>query len=105
MKNEYILPYRIVYQSRRYGKVVIVPKGYKSDGATGAWDIWSESWWVHDKICEDGTWADGTPVKAWQAASVLSDILRAEGRWARAVYWKYATLFLGCVKAKANGWW
>lgn len=104
-KKKYKLPYTIEYKSPRYGKTVIVPKGFKSDGATGAWDIWSESWWVHDKICDTGTWEDGTPITNWQASSVLADILRAEGEWWRAFYWKYFTFFLGCSKAKANGMW
>lgn len=103
--NKYTLPYLIIYESPRYKKKVIVPAEYESDGATGAFDIWSESWWVHDKLCDDGTWEDGTPVKNWQASSVLSDILRSEGRWFRAIYWKYFTFLFGCVKAKENGMW
>jgi len=107
-KNEdglYELPYTIAYESPRYGKSIIVPKGYISDGATGALDIASEAWWVHDLICERGTWEDGTPITAWQAATVLHDILLSEGRWARARYWRLSTFAFGCKKTRENGWW
>lgn len=103
-KRTYTLKYTIEYKSMRYGKTRTVEKGYKSDGATGAFDIYSEAWWVHDKLCETGKWDDGSPVKALQAASVLADILRSDGRPIRAFLWKWATLLFGCAKARANGW-
>ena len=40
----------IKYYSKRYNKHVTVPKGYNSDGATGAIDIYSDAWWIHDKL-------------------------------------------------------
>lgn len=99
----YTLQYTIKYTSTRYGKTTVVPKGYKSDGATGAFDIWSEAWWVHDKLCDQGTWDDKTPITNWEASTVLSDILATEGRWFRARYWWLATWLFGCTKAKRNG--
>ena len=100
----HILPYDINYHSERYNKSVFVPAGTQSDGATGAIDIWTEAWWVHDELCSSGQWQDQTPVTAIQAANVLSDILKAEGHWLRCHYWKWATFFFGCNKAKENGW-
>ena len=99
----YRLPKTIVYYSKRYDKYVTVPEGYLSDGATGAIDIWSEGWWVHDVLCDRGTWDDGTPVNNWQASQVLQDILKAEGRWARARYWFWATWAFGGGEARKNG--
>jgi hypothetical protein len=102
-RKKYRLPYRIDYYSKRYDKRVVVPMGYRSDGATGAFDIWSEGWWVHDMLCERGTWEDGTLVNNWQASQVLQDILKSEGRWARARYWFWATWMFGGGKARKNG--
>ncbi len=91
------------YYSTRYNQYVTVVKGFRCDGATGAWDIASDAWGIHDMLCRTGTWDDGTRLCNWQASCVLGDILRSEGRWARASYWKYATLTFGCEAAKANG--
>ena len=102
-KKKYICPYTIYYTSPRFNKTVTVLKGYKSDGATGAMDIWSESWWVHDVLCARGTWDDGTPVTNWQASQVLQDILKQEGRWFRSKYWFWATWLFGGGKARDNG--
>jgi len=103
--KKYELPYTITYYSERYNKSVVVPKGYKSDGATGAMDIWSEGWWVHDKLCDTGTWSDGSPCNNWQASTVLADILNEEGRWFRSKYWWVATWLFGGGKARENGLW
>ena len=92
------------YFSPRYKRAITIPRGFECDGASGpAWDIGSDAWGVHDVLCRLGTWDDKTPLCNWQASSVLGDILRADGHWARASYWKYATLFFGCDAAKANG--
>jgi len=95
----------IRYYSPRYKKWVIVPAGYKSDGATGAIDIYSDGWWVHDKLCDTGTWECGTLCSNLQASTVLSDILRSEGRWLRAIYWWPATWLFGGGKCRENGMW
>ena len=95
----YLSDEELRYFSERYQKRVIVRRWTWSDGATGAWDIHSNSWWVHDQLCKDGCWADGSDVTPWQAATVLGDILREEGRLVRATTWKYTTLMLGCKKA------
>ena len=101
----YTLPCTIRHNSERYGKTVTVPAGYHSDGATGAIDIYSDGWWVHDWLCDHGVWDDGSPCNNWQASTVLSDILRAEGRWVRAIYWWPATWLFGGGKARKNGMW
>lgn len=93
-----------VYHSLRYDKYVYVEQGQVRDGASGAFDIKSTSWWVHDQLCADACWGDESPVTAHQCSQVLQDILWAEGRWFRAVYWKWATLALGCKAPRKNGW-
>lgn len=101
--NTYLCPQDIVYYSKRYNKHVVVPRDYPSDGATGARDIDSKSWWVHDKLCDDGCWQDGTPINNWECSQVLQDILLSEGRWARARYWFWSTWLFGGGKARENG--
>lgn len=102
-KPKYILEKEIVYYSPRYNRTITVPVGFGSDGATGAFDIDSESWWVHDKLCKECVWDDGTFATNWQASWVLSDILYNEGRWARAFYWGWTTFIAGCKNCQQNG--
>lgn len=90
--GRYVLDEDYYYMSPRYRKSVVLAKGYTSDGATGAFDIVSAAWWIHDKLCEDKTWSDGSPCSRWQSSRVCSDILAAEGRSVRAFTWKYATM-------------
>lgn len=99
----YTCPYEIKYHSKRYNKYLTVPEGYISDGATGAIDIWSEGFWVHDLACDRGTFDDGTKMNNWQASTILSDILKHEGRWFRARSWFVATWLFGGGKARENG--
>lgn len=94
----YVLDEWIDYISPRYGKRVFCEVGMTSDGATGAMDIISASWWVHDKLCETGTFYDKTPCTNWQASNILHDILEAEGYWARAEYWRMMTYWFGGKK-------
>ena len=101
----YKLRAQLKYRSFRYQKNITVPEGYASDGATGAIDIFSDAWWVHDWLCETGQFDDGTPCTNWQASTVLSDILRREERWLRAIYWWPATWLFGGGKARNNGMW
>ena len=101
----YICRKEINYYSSRYNRFVKVPLGFRSDGATGARDISSQAWWVHDVLCVTGRFEDGTPCTNWQASCILSDILRAEGRWFRARSWFFATRILGGGAARANGMW
>jgi len=101
----YVLLESFVYYSPRYHKFISAEKGYPSDGATGAFDVRSLSWWVHDVLCERGTFDDGSPCNNWMASSILSDILADEGRWARARYWFVATWVLGGGEARKNGMW
>lgn len=98
-KRAYVLYTRLEYTNRQ-GRKVICDKGMTSDGATGAFDINSKSWWIHDKICRVGVWEDGTPVTKLEAALVLYDILKEEGRYIRARTWFIMTYLFGCKKAK-----
>lgn len=105
IEKPYELRTSFVYRSWRYGgRQIAMREGDRSDGATGAWDIKSAAWWVHDRVCDFPYWDDGTPITAWQAASILSEILAYEGRWARAHYWRASTFMLGCHNTRKNGW-
>jgi hypothetical protein len=99
----YILLNNNVYYSPRYKKYVMLFAGDCSDGATGAIDILSRGWWFHDKLCVTGTWMDGTRLTNYQCSQVLYDILWSEGRYFRALYWKWSTFALGGGKARENG--
>ena len=99
-KVKYYCPRMLEYYSKRYTKWVTVEEGYPSDGATGAIDIWSRAWWVHDKLTDRGTWDDGTPITPWQESSVLYDILREEGRWIRAPFWRAFTWAFRAIKGR-----
>ncbi len=101
----YMLTAPLSYFSRRYGKTIKCTIGFKSDGATGAKDITSISWWIHDKLCDTGRFADGTRCNNWQASRILRDILKSEGRWARAIYWTVMTWSFGGGEARENGMW
>ena len=101
---KYLNPKEIVYRSPRYGKTIIVPEDYPSDGASGpASDIWSQAWWVHDVMCDTGKWEDGSRCTNWQASRVLSDILESEGRWFRKRTWLWSTFLFGGGAARKNG--
>ena len=100
---KYELLKNIEYYSGRYDKYVIAKKGERFDGATGAIDIDSFGWIIHDVLCRDGVFADGTPCNNWQASQVLSDILKSEGRCIRRHSWFWATWLFGGGKARKNG--
>ena len=102
-----VLGYRVLeniaYYSKRYKRWIGVEAKDKSDGATCAPDIDSFCWLFHDELCNDGAFEDGTECNNWQASSVLSDILKQEGRWFRARTWFTATWIGGGGKARENG--
>lgn len=97
----YINKNEFMYWSDRYDKGITIPAGYQSDGATGAIDIPdSIAWWVHDRLCDRGSFDDGTECTNWQASTILSDILLAEGRWVRAFTWRWSTFLFGGSKLR-----
>lgn len=98
MTIKYLNPARIVYYSPRYDKTVTVPEGWGSDGASGAVDIYSQSWWCHDMLCVTWKWDDGSPCTNLQASKILHDILIDEGRWFRARSWFVATWVFGPIR-------
>ena len=92
------------YTSKRY-KITITAQMGKYDGATGAIDIPSRAWIIHDQICNRPIADDGKKISAWMAAKILSDILIEDGYWWRGlVRWKFSTFLFGCKKARDNGW-
>lgn len=99
----YRLLHPLRYYSQRYDKWITAPQGMISDGATGAMDITSIGWWIHDRACDTGEWDDGTPITNWQASQILQDILTAEGRKWQGHRWFWATWLCGGGKARLNG--
>ena len=87
------------------GHMVTCPMGMISDGATGAFDISSASWWFHDRLCATGKWDDGSPCTNLQASLVIGYALAREWRVFRAAYWPIATWLFGGGKARENGMW
>ena len=96
----------IIYWSQRYKHYIKAPAGFKSDGASGAVDLeGSWSWLMHDVLCDNACWEDGSPLSNWQASWVLRDILSAEGYSVRKFTWFYMTFLFGGRKVKKrNGW-
>lgn len=103
VEGGYRLNFHGRYFSKRYGKWVDLEEDFFSDGATGAMDIFSFGWWVHDKLCNTGKWEDGSRLTNWQVSRVLADILWNEKRQFRAIYWLFATFFGGGGEARKNG--
>lgn len=101
--KKYLAISHLKYYSKRYNKYITINQNYNSDGATGAWDIVSFAWWVHDKLCEKGKWDDGISITNWQCSTVLFDILTEEGKIFRNHWWKYSTFLFGGGKARKNG--
>ena len=101
--HRYVTTHEIWYKSKRYGRWIVLEKYFDSDGATGAYDIDSFGWLMHDKLCNTGTFNDGTRITNWQASQILSDILWQEKRYIRSQTWKYATFVFGGDKARDNG--
>lgn len=102
-KIKYQCPEKITYYSKRYNKKIVVRKGYYSDGATGAFDVDTRAWWVHDVLCDTGRFADGTHCNNWQASAILHDVLLEDGYWIRARRWRFWTWLFGGGKARDNG--
>jgi hypothetical protein len=112
----------IKYYSERFDKTITVPRGYWSDGATGAVDLSgkhlvynieeneyqrkSQGFLVHDVLKEKEKWDDGSECTNLQASWVLKDILKAEGRWVRDFWWFISTFAWGEFTKLVNkvGW-
>ncbi len=101
--KKYVLLTPFSYYSKRYDKGIHLPKGYRSDGATGATDLYSKAWWVHDKLSDTGLFDDGSKCNNWQCSRILADILWEEGHKFRSGYWLFATWLFGGGKARENG--
>ncbi len=78
-EDGYMLLEDLTWFSERYGKHVSEKKGYWSDGSTLSLDIRSLSWWIHDILCDRGTWDDGNKLTVWQCSMCLFDIMIKEG--------------------------
>lgn len=102
-KMGYVVLINICYYSLRYKKWILIEVGDYSDGATGAKDINSFVWLMHDDLCRTGKWEDGTDCNNWQASQVTQDILDVEDRWLRRNTWFWMTWLFGGGKARKNG--
>lgn len=103
-----VIGYKVIkdkrYYSKRYQKFIYIKATDKPyDGATGAMDIDSFGWLFHDVLCRDGCFSDKSKCTNLQASTVLSDILKDEGRWFRRGSWFIATWLFGGGKARKNG--
>ena len=92
-----------VYYSPRYNRSITIKERFYSDGATGASDVDSDGWIIHDHICRYATWDDGARIDNWTASTVLGDILWRDGYKFRSVTWWFATYFFGGGMARTNG--
>lgn len=97
--GKYLLKESLYWFSSRYKKAITIVAPFKSDGATGAIDIVSLAWWVHDWLCVHRKFDDDTVCTPLMASLCLYDILKAEGRWIRAPFW-----FIATYLATRNKW-
>jgi len=77
------------FYSKRYGKWITVPIGFKCDGSTWSPNIgWS--WLFHDWLFAKGKFDDGTPCKWRQANMIMRDVMTDEGqfKWVKKLYQK-----------------
>jgi len=95
INGSYITEHAFTYCSPRYNKSITAKKGEVLDGATGALDICSNGWVIHDIVKKYKKFDDGTECTNLQASLILYDILKSEGRWFRARSWFIATLVWG----------
>jgi hypothetical protein len=103
--NKYIRLTYLLYHSKMFNQDVEIKVGDLSDGASGAFDIPSESWWVHDQLCKTGTWLGGDKLCNFTASTVLANILFSEGHYRRSFYWWWATFWFGGGECRKNGRW
>ena len=101
--NKYQALEYYIYHSSMFNQDVEIFEGDRSDGASGAFDIKSNSWWIHDKICKTGCWKSGQKMCNFVASTVIGNILATEGHYRRSVYWWFATFFGGGGKCRENG--
>jgi hypothetical protein len=92
-EDGYILLEDFWFYSERFNEWIHLEQGMFSDGATGAMDIYSASWWVHDKITEHDKcyFRSGAPISNHAASLILGDILRSEGHHWRSFSWFVST--------------
>lgn len=92
------------YYSTRYKKSITIPSNHPSDGATGAFDIRSNAWQVHDVVCamQFPEWDSGEKIYPWTAAYILGDILHQEGYHIRDRIWPIMTFVFGCRSTWRN---
>lgn len=85
--KKYTLKEKIVYVCPKTGRTVTCFPGDRSDGATGALDVPSCSWWFHDQVCNTGMWDNGEICTNLEASLILSRALRKEHSWKTKKYW------------------
>lgn len=81
-------------------------RGMRSDLATNALDIDTESEFTHDAFCEWPHWDDGTAITNWQASREFREILIRNGHWkSRAWIRHFGTFLFGGKRIKKQvGW-
>lgn len=96
----YISTEKFTYYSERYNKMITLPKGTWSDGATLAPDLLSNGWGVHDILRRCKTFDDVSPCSNFQASMILFDILWEERRYVNAPIWAIGTYLWGSLPEK-----
>lgn len=92
----YITNESISYYSYRYGQEIVINESFKSDGATGYWDLDSYFWIVHDYLKVKRQWKHGDHCTNFEASVVAFDILWDEKRYIHA-----PIVFVGTI---LGGW-
>ena len=88
-----------------HGKTKTIPNERLSDGATCAKDLCPEAFFLHDEICIDPFWDDGTAITNWSASMEYRHILIRNGFKTRGKIRFYFTfIFGGNFVKQSNGW-
>jgi len=99
-----IIAQAYTYTDPKTGREITNKVGMYSDGATWARDLKNtDAWLVHDNVCRYGRWDDGGKIGNWTASRILGDILKRDGHWLEAIYWRWGTFVLGGGAARING--
>jgi hypothetical protein len=101
----YISKHSYHYFSPRYGKNLIIPANYPSNGANWVPNLSAAAFFVHDYGSIVGRWNDGTAMCNRELSTVYADILKADGFWLRSKIRWLGTFLFGGGEARKNGLW
>ncbi len=102
-KSGYVVTKAIYYYNKRYDQSIEINENFKSDGATGYFDLDSLFWVIHDYLKVKRQWKSGAHCSNWQASIVAFDILVSERRYIHAPIVFLGTLLWGYTKQLFKG--